>query len=126
MLNVKRILIVDDSDVEREIIKNILQDYKFEIHEARNATEGITKAEEISPDLILMDVVMPGMNGFQATKIITSKPNLSNIPVIMCTSRNKSGDKIWGQKQGAKAYILKPIKENKESLLVEINKYLNV
>lgn len=125
MFNGKKVLIVDDSEVEREIIKSIIKDLKFEIHEAVNANDGILKAEEIMPDLILMDVIMPGMNGFQATKIISSKPNLANIPIIMCTSRNKTTDKIWGQKQGAKEYVLKPINENKQELLDAIKKWLS-
>ncbi len=125
MLKGKKVLIVDDSDVEREIIKSLIRDFEFDVHEARNANEGITKAEEIIPDLILMDVVMPGMNGFQATKLISANPNLATIPVIMCTSRNKAADKIWGQKQGAKAYVLKPLMDNKEDLLQEIKKWLS-
>lgn len=124
MLKGKKILIVDDSDVEREIIKSLINEFEFEIHEAKNATEGISKAEEIVPDLILMDVVMPGMNGFQATKLISAKPHLANVPIIMCTSRNKAADKIWGQKQGAKAYVLKPIMENKDDLIQEIKKWI--
>ena len=125
MANVKKILIVDDSRVEREIIKDILKGSDFEIYEAENGSEGILKAEEIIPDLILMDVIMAGMNGFQATKIISSKPMLANIPIIMCTSRNKTTDKIWGQKQGAKEYVLKPISENKQELLDAITKWIS-
>ena len=77
---------------------------------------------EIKPDLILMDVVMPGMNGFQATRQITSNESMKDIPVIMCTSKNQATDKIWGQRQGAKAYIVKPIQ--KEFLIAEIEKLL--
>lgn len=125
MFNGKKVLIVDDSEVEREIIKSIIKHLNFEVHEAVNASEGIAKAEEIVPDLILMDVIMPGMNGFQATKLISSNPQLANIPIIMCTSRNKTIDKIWGQKQGAKEYVLKPINENRQELLDAINKWLS-
>ena len=118
----KKVLIVDDSKVERLILKEILTELKFSIFEAENAVEGIQKANEIKPDLILMDVVMPGMNGFQATRQITSNESMKDIPVIMCTSKNQATDKIWGRHQGAKAYIVKPIQ--KELLIVEIEKLL--
>ena len=118
----KKVLIVDDSKVERLILKEILTELKFSIFEAENAVEGIQKANEIKPDLILMDVVMPGMNGFQATRQITSNESMKDIPVIMCTSKNQATDKIWGQHQGAKAYIVKPIQ--KELLIAEIEKLL--
>ena len=118
----KKVLIVDDSKVERLILKEILTELKFSIFEAENAVEGIQKANEIKPDLILMDVVMPGMNGFQATRQITSNESMKDIPVIMCTSKNQATDKIWGQRQGAKAYIVKPIQ--KELLIDEIEKLL--
>ena len=118
----KKVLIVDDSKVERLILKEILKELKFSIFEAENAVEGIQKANEIKPDLILMDVVMPGMNGFQATRQITSNESMKDIPVIMCTSKNQATDKIWGQRQGAKAYIVKPIQ--KELLIAEIEKLL--
>ena len=118
----KKVLIVDDSKVERLILKEILKELKFSIFEAENAVEGIQKANEIKPDLILMDVVMPGMNGFQATRQITSNESMKDIPVIMCTSKNQATDKIWGQRQGAKSYIVKPIQ--KELLIAEIEKLL--
>ena len=118
----KKVLIVDDSKVERLILKEILTELKFSIFEAENAVEGIQKANEIKPDLILMDVVMPGMNGFQATRQITSNESMKNIPVIMCTSKNQATDKIWGQRQGAKSYIVKAIQ--KELLIAEIEKLL--
>jgi twitching motility two-component system response regulator PilH len=107
----KKVLIVDDSKTERQIIKEAIKSLNFEIHEAENALDGIQKADEVRPDLILMDVVMPGMNGFQATKQLTMNENLKDIPVIMCTSKNQPTDKIWGTRQGAKAYVVKPVKE---------------
>ncbi len=119
----KKVLIVDDSKVERQILKEITTDLQFEVFEAENAAEGMQKAEEIKPDLILMDVVMPGTNGFQATRQMSMNENLKNIPVIMCTSKGQPTDKIWGQRQGAKGYVVKPV--NKEELIGEIRKLLN-
>ncbi len=107
----KKLLIVDDSPTERLKIKIGIKSLCFEVHEAVNALDGIQKAEEIKPDLILMDVMMPGMNGFQATKQLSMNSALKDIPVIMCTSKNQPTDKIWGTKQGAKAYVVKPIEE---------------
>lgn len=107
----KKLLIVDDSATERLKIKIGLKSLCFEVFEAVNALDGIQKAEEIKPDIILMDVVMPGMNGFQATKQLSLKSALKDIPVIMCTSKNDPMDKIWGTKQGAKAYVVKPVEE---------------
>ena len=64
---------------------------------------------EAKPDLILMDVVMPGLNGFQLTRSITRDPRFSNVPVIMCTSKNQETDRVWGMRQGARDYIVKPV-----------------
>jgi twitching motility two-component system response regulator PilH len=112
MYNGKKLLIVDDSKVERQILKEIGLLLNFEIFEAETAVEGLAKAEEIIPDLVLMDVVMPGMNGFQATKQLSLNENLNKIPVIMCTSKNQAVDKVWGMRQGAKDYIIKPVDKN--------------
>lgn len=107
----KKVLIVDDSKTERQLIKESIKGLQFEIFEAENALDGIQKADEIRPDLILMDVVMPGMNGFQATKQLSMNDSLKDIPVIMCTSKNQPTDKIWGTRQGAKDYVVKPVRE---------------
>lgn len=119
----KKVLIVDDSAVERQILKDIVNKLGFSIVEAENGEDGIKMAIEHEPNLILMDVVMPGINGFQATKQITNNDKLKNVPVIMCTSKNQETDKIWGARQGAKAYVVKPI--NKEQLVTEIQKLLS-
>ena len=118
----KKVLIVDDSKVERQILKNIAEKLGFEIHEAESAQDGLAKAEEVMPDLVLMDVVMPGVNGFQATRQMSLSDTLKDIPVIMCTSKNLSTDRVWGLRQGAKSYVTKPIDENE--LVTEIKKIL--
>ncbi len=120
----KKLLVVDDSDYERAVLEKLLTSVGFEFFEAKDASEGIEKALSIMPDIILMDVVMPGINGFQAVKQINMHEELKNIPVILCTSKNQPSDKIWGTKQGAKAYVIKPIKQ--ETLLEEIQKILKV
>lgn len=112
MFQDKKVLIVDDSATERFILSQILVKMGFKVFEAGNGEEGVKKSKEISPDLIIMDVLMPGLNGFQATREITKNDVLKNIPIIMCTSKNGDVDKMWGQKQGASAYVVKPVKEN--------------
>lgn len=123
MYNQLTVLIIDDSPVERHLLKEKLIELEFNsIIEAVNGEEGVKMALQHKPDLILMDVVMPGINGFQATKKILSNEELKNTPVIMCTSKNEQADKSWGAKQGAKAYITKPV--DKKILFEEIKKLL--
>ncbi len=124
MLSNKKILIIDDSSFERKIITNFLEGLNCTLFEAENATVGIKLAEKELPDLILMDVIMPGINGFQATKQLQMNESLKNIPVIMCTSKNQPTDKIWGEKQGAKAYLVKPL--NREELRKTVSLFLGV
>ena len=103
------ILIVDDSPTELHLFQNMLQKGGFETLVADSGEDGIRQAEAARPDCILMDVVMPGMNGFQATRKLTHDPRTSNIPVIMITTKDQETDKIWGMRQGAVEYIVKPI-----------------
>lgn len=111
MFQDKKVLIVDDSPTERHILSAILSKMGFIIHEAFNGEEGVQKASEIVPDLIMMDVVMPGLNGFQATREINKNEALKDIPIILCTSKDGDTDKMWGKRQGAVAYLVKPVKE---------------
>jgi twitching motility two-component system response regulator PilH len=122
MYNGKKILIVDDSSVERHLLKEIVTPLGFEIIEADNGENGVKMALEHHPDIILMDVVMPGINGFQATRQITTNEGLKGVPVIMCTSKNQETDRMWGTRQGASSYITKPIDKN--TLIAEIGKLL--
>ena len=88
---------------------------------AENGEEALRRLAEEKPDLILMDVVMPGQNGFQLTRTITRDPRWSDVPVIMCTSKNQETDKVWGMRQGAKDYIVKPV--NADELLSKIRAF---
>ena len=103
------ILIIDDSPTELHLFQNMLEKSGFETLVADSGEDGIRQAETARPDCILMDVVMPGMNGFQATRKLTHDPRTSNIPVIMITNKDQETDKIWGMRQGAVEYIVKPI-----------------
>jgi twitching motility two-component system response regulator PilH len=98
--------------------------HDIEVSVAINGDEGIEKAIEIKPDCILMDVVMPGKNGFQATRDLSRNPATSAIPVIIITTKDQETDKIWGMRQGARDYIVKPAVER--DLIERINKVLGV
>ena len=118
---IQRILIVDDSPTERFFLADLLGKNGYEINMAENGTEALEKAKLLKPDLILMDVVMPGMNGFQATRAISRDDEVKHIPVILCTTKNQETDKIWGMRQGAIEYMTKPF--TKEQLLRAVAQY---
>ena len=106
---VKKILVVDDSPTDRQYILEALAKKGFLVVTAENGEDAIAKAKAELPDLILMDVVMPGLNGYQATRQITRDDATKHIPVIMCTSKGAETDKIWGMRQGANDYLVKPV-----------------
>ena len=116
------ILIIDDSPTEAHVFKNMLTNNNIEVSVAKTGEEGIEKAIEMKPDCILMDVVMPGKNGFQATRDLSRNPATSSIPVIIITTKDQETDKIWGMRQGARDYIVKPAEER--DLIERINNVL--
>ncbi|MFZ2883789.1 MULTISPECIES: response regulator [Nitrosomonas] len=108
-MTVRTILVVDDSPTDRHIISDILIRNGYQVGVAESGEEGVIKAREIWPDLVLMDVVMPGINGYQATRILARDCATRHIPVILCTTKDQQTDKIWGLRQGARDYITKPV-----------------
>ncbi len=106
------ILIIDDSPTELHLFQSMLEKAGFDTLVADSGEEGLKTARTAHPDCILMDVVMPGMNGFQATRQLTKDPMTASIPVIMITSKDQETDKIWGMRQGAVEYLVKPIADN--------------
>ena len=116
------ILIVDDSPTEIHVLKTMLEKNGFAVASASSGEEGIEKARAEQPDLILMDVVMPGMNGFQATRKISKNTATANIPIVMVTTKDQRTDREWGLRQGATAYLVKPVE--KKALLDKINELL--
>jgi twitching motility two-component system response regulator PilH len=118
-MSIKKILIVDDSPTERHVLNDLLTKAGFEVVASDSGEDAIHKSKQAKPDLILMDVVMPGLNGFQATRAISRDPETKSIPIIICTSKSQETDKIWGLRQGARDYIVKPV--NREELLAKIN-----
>ena len=115
---IRKILIVDDSPTERHVLNDMLTKAGYEVVTSDNGEDAILKAKAQKPDLILMDVVMPGLNGFQATRAISRDPETRAIPIILCTSKSQETDKIWGMRQGARDYIVKPV--NRDELLEKI------
>ncbi len=108
---VRKVLIVDDSPTNRHALSEMLRKHGYQCSVAETGKEAIEKAKTEKPDMILMDVVMPDMDGFQATRTITRDEETRHIPVILCTSKNLETDRIWGMRQGARGYVLKPVDE---------------
>jgi twitching motility two-component system response regulator PilH len=106
---IQKVLIVDDSKTELMFMTNLLQKNGMSVRTAEGAEEAFRRLTEEKPDLILMDVVMPGQNGFQLTRSINRTPEYADIPIIMCTSKNLETDRVWGMRQGARDYITKPV-----------------
>jgi twitching motility two-component system response regulator PilH len=106
---IRKILLVDDSKTELHFLSDILSKRGYSVRTAENGEEAMRRLGEDRPDLILMDVVMPGQNGFQLTRSITRDPRFAGVPVIMCTSKGQETDKVWGLRQGARDYIVKPV-----------------
>jgi twitching motility two-component system response regulator PilH len=108
-MTIRKILLVDDSKTELHHLSDMLGKRGYTVRTAENAEEAMRRLGEDKPDLILMDVVMPGQNGFQLTRAITRDPRFADVPVIMCTSKSQETDKVWGMRQGARDYIVKPV-----------------
>jgi twitching motility two-component system response regulator PilH len=115
---VKKILIADDSPSDRQFLLENLSRHGYQCVVAASGAEAVIKAKTERPDLILMDVVMPGTNGFEATRTITRDEETRNIPVIICTAKDGSTDRLWGLRQGACDYVYKPI--DVDSLVAKI------
>ncbi len=114
----RKILIVDDSPTERYFLADLLSKRGYAVVTAENGEEALLKVRSEKPSLVVMDVVMPGTSGFQATRTLARDPATSGIPVILCTSKGAESDRIWGLRQGAKEYVVKPV--DPEELLAKI------
>ena len=120
-MSIRNILVVDDSKTELHHLSEILAKQGYAVRTAENGDDALRRLTEQKPDLILMDVVMPGQNGFQLTRSITRDPRFADVPVIMCTSKNQETDKVWGMRQGARDYIVKPV--NGDELINKIRAF---
>ncbi|MFW5426069.1 MAG: twitching motility response regulator PilH [Methylophagaceae bacterium] len=117
------ILIADDSQTEIYVLKKILEKHNHQIITAEDGLQAIEVAQNENPDLIIMDVVMPNLNGFQATRRLSKAAETAHIPIIIVSSKNQETDKLWGMRQGAKGYLGKPVAE--VDLIVAIDALLS-
>ena len=108
-MTIQKVLVIDDSKTELMALTDILQRQGMQVRTAENGEDAMKRLAEDKPDLILMDVVMPGQNGFQLTRAISRDPLYADVPIIMCTSKNQETDRVWGMRQGARDYISKPV-----------------
>jgi twitching motility two-component system response regulator PilH len=108
-MTIRKVLVVDDSKTELMHLTDVLERGGFAVRTAENGDDAMRRLEEEKPDLILMDVVMPGRNGFQLTRAISKDPRWADVPIIMCTSKNQETDRVWGMRQGARDYVVKPV-----------------
>ncbi|MGV7209498.1 PleD family two-component system response regulator [Oxalobacteraceae bacterium A2-2] len=106
---IQRILIVDDSPTERYYLTDILARAGYTVSTAESGEQALASIRAEKPHLILMDVVMPGANGFQVTRSIARDPELQDVPIIICSSKSQETDRIWGLRQGARDYLVKPV-----------------
>jgi len=117
------IMIVDDSPTEVHVMRTALEKHGFQTMSAADGTECLTLVREVQPDLIFMDVVMPGLNGFQATRTLSRDPKTKAIPIVMVTTKDQESDRIWGMRQGAVDYLVKPV--DASDLVAKANEVLS-
>ena len=116
------ILIIDDSPTDVRVFTTLLEKTGFKVTSASNAEDGIEMVKSIRPDLVIMDVIMPGMNGFQATRTLNRDPETSHVPILIITTKSMETDRVWGLRQGARDFVTKPVSE--KELLSRIQKLL--
>ena len=116
---IKNILVVDDSPTDRKYLTDLLSKQGYKVATAESAEEALAKVKQLNPELVLMDVVMPGQNGYQATRTLSKDEATKHIPIIICTTKGQETDKVWGMRQGARDYIVKPV--NQADLLAKIS-----
>ncbi len=117
-----KIMVVDDAPADLQNLKNILTKGGHQVIEVTSGQDSIAKAKAEKPDAIVMDVVMPGVNGFQATRQISKDPATSAIPIIVVSAKNQETDRLWAMRQGAREYVVKPVKD--ADLLAKVKQVL--
>lgn len=118
-----KVLVVDDSPTEVHVLKTLLEKNGHDVGVAASGEEGVVVAKDMLPDVVLMDVVMPGMNGFQATRQLSQQAETADTPVIIVTTKDQETDKVWAKRQGAVDYIVKPVQE--KALVDALNRVLS-
>ncbi|HSC95176.1 MAG TPA: response regulator [Burkholderiales bacterium] len=115
---IHNILVVEDSPTDQKYLTDILVRKGYQVSTAASGEEALAKARQLQPDLVLMDIVLPGQNGYQATRELSRDASTKHIPVIICTTKSQETDRVWGMRQGARDYIVKPV--NQADLLAKI------
>jgi len=108
---IKNIMVVDDSATDMHLLTQMLKKHGYNVATASSGEEAVARVKQEKPDAILMDIVMPGMSGFEATRTIARDPETAGIPIIICSTKGQETDKAWGLRQGARDYLVKPINE---------------
>lgn len=114
-----RVLIVDDSPTETYAFQGMLEKHGYEVLTADNGADGVALARQELPDVVLMDIVMPGLNGFQATRQLTKGADTAHIPVVIVTTKDQETDRVWGRRQGASGYLVKPVSDEDLTKTIE-------
>ena len=122
-MRMAKVLVIDDSPTEVHVLQTLLEKHGHDVVVANSGEEGVVVAQETRPDVILMDVVMPGMNGFQATRQLSKQAETANTPVIIVTTKDQETDKVWAKRQGAVDYIVKPVQE--KALIEHLSRVLS-
>jgi twitching motility two-component system response regulator PilH len=110
-MQIRNVLIVEDSPTDSKQLCDMLTKNGFGVVAVGSAEEALARVKQAKPDLVLMDVVLPGQNGFQATRTLSRDDSTKDVPVIICSSKSQATDKVWGMRQGAKNYLVKPVKQ---------------
>lgn len=118
-MQIRNVLVVEDSPTDSKALCDILAKNGFGVVAVGSAEEALEKVKEARPDLVLMDVVLPGQNGFQATRTLSRDATTKDVPVIICSSKGQTTDKVWGLRQGAKNYLVKPVKQTELLAMIE-------
>ncbi|MBI2782977.1 MAG: response regulator [Porticoccaceae bacterium] len=114
-----KVLIIDDSPVDTLGLTGILNRNGYAVISAAGAEIGVQVARDQRPDVVLMDIVMPGLNGFQATRLLTQSAETRHIPIIMVSNKDQQADRVWGARQGARGYVTKPVRERELIAMIE-------
>jgi twitching motility two-component system response regulator PilH len=118
------VLVVEDSPTQRELIANLLKGSGLKVMVAKDGMEALQQVQLYCPDLVVLDIIMPRMNGYEVCRKLKTDPKTQNVPVVMCSSKGEEIDRYWGMRQGADAYIIKPFQP--KDLLVTIKQLLQV
>ncbi len=119
----QKVLVVDDSITQRQLMSNALEDIGLTVLIATDGVEALEQIQSTQPDIVVLDIVMPRMNGYEVCRKIKSNPATQNVPVVICSSKTEEFDRYWGMKQGADAYLTKPIQP--QELLVTVRQLLD-